>query len=263
MQHPDKIPKSECPEIWIRLPKHKWSKSWLSVEGQVVLVTRNLYGHFLAWLLWNMHFEKVLLKYGWGKGPNCECSFVNREKGPFLSMNVDDIKLAGKTQNIAPMWKVLMKQIDLGQRTSFPDDVYLGCTQRKCQKKQGYCWTMTETCSKPRFLLISRKNNQFPRKRMQKILHGPRLVTWKVMQRSAWKDIANCPTKQLDSPTKLQLHALMIINSTKKKCNLLENCLNFAHRLLWHNDISSSCSSSWSKRYGEFTITKTQLLKFV
>ena len=23
-----KIPKSECPDVWIRLPKHKWPKSW-------------------------------------------------------------------------------------------------------------------------------------------------------------------------------------------------------------------------------------------
>ena len=28
-----KIPKSECPDIWIRLPRHKWPKSWSSMEG--------------------------------------------------------------------------------------------------------------------------------------------------------------------------------------------------------------------------------------
>ena len=42
-------------------------------------------------------------------------------------------KLAGKKQNIAPMWKVLMKEVDLGEPTSFLDHVYLGCTQRECQ----------------------------------------------------------------------------------------------------------------------------------
>ena len=30
-----KIPKSECPDIWIRLPRHKWPKSWSSMEGPV------------------------------------------------------------------------------------------------------------------------------------------------------------------------------------------------------------------------------------
>ena len=55
------------------------------------------------------------------------------EKGQFLSVYVDDIKLAGKKQNIDPMWKVLMKQVDLGEPTSFLDHVYLGCTQRECE----------------------------------------------------------------------------------------------------------------------------------
>ena len=30
-----KIPKSECPDIWIRLPKHKWPKSLCSMEDPV------------------------------------------------------------------------------------------------------------------------------------------------------------------------------------------------------------------------------------
>ena len=60
-----KIPKSECPDIWIRLPRHKWPKSWSSVEDPVVLLERNLYGHPLVGLLWERQFEKVLLKYGW------------------------------------------------------------------------------------------------------------------------------------------------------------------------------------------------------
>ena len=42
----------------------------------------------------------------------------------------DDIKLAGKKQNLDPMWKVLNKEADLGEPTSFLDHVYLGCTQR-------------------------------------------------------------------------------------------------------------------------------------
>ena len=46
---------------------------------------------------------------------------------------VDDIKLAGKKQNINPMWKILLREVDLGEPTSFFDHVYLGCTQRKCQ----------------------------------------------------------------------------------------------------------------------------------
>ena len=58
---------------------------------------------------------------------------VHRGKGLFLSVHVDDIKLAGKKQNLDPMWKVLNKEVDLGEPTSFLDHVYLGCTQRQCE----------------------------------------------------------------------------------------------------------------------------------
>ena len=60
-----KIPKSECPDIWIRLPRHKWPKSWSSIEDPVVPLERNLYGHPLAGLRWERQFEKILLKHGW------------------------------------------------------------------------------------------------------------------------------------------------------------------------------------------------------
>ena len=49
---------------------------------------------------------------------------------------VDDIKLAGKKQNLDPMWKVLNKEVDLRQPTSFLNHVYLGCTQRQCEVSQ-------------------------------------------------------------------------------------------------------------------------------
>ena len=59
--------------------------------------------------------------------------FVHREKGLFLSVYVDDIKLAGKRQNINPMWKVPDKEVDFGEPTSSIDHVYLVCTQRQCE----------------------------------------------------------------------------------------------------------------------------------
>ena len=87
----------------------------------------------LAGLLWERQFEKILLKYGWEKVSNWECFFVHREKGLFSSVYVDDIKLAGKKQNIDPMWKVRNKEVDLGEPISFLDHVYLVCTQRQCE----------------------------------------------------------------------------------------------------------------------------------
>ena len=74
------IPISECPHIWIRLPKHKWPKSWSSTEDPVVPLERNLYGHPLAGLLCERQFDKVLLQYGWEKVPNWRSFFDNRKR---------------------------------------------------------------------------------------------------------------------------------------------------------------------------------------
>ena len=62
-----KIRKSECPDIWIRLPRHKWPKSLSSMEDPVVLLERNLYGHPLAGLFWERQFEKILFKHMAGR----------------------------------------------------------------------------------------------------------------------------------------------------------------------------------------------------
>ena len=53
-----KIPKSECPDIWICLSRHKWPESWSSIEDPVVPLERNLCCHPLAGLLWERQFEK-------------------------------------------------------------------------------------------------------------------------------------------------------------------------------------------------------------
>ena len=106
------------------------------MEDPVVPLERNLYGHPLAGLLRERQFENILLKYGWEKVSNWECLSVHSEKGLFLSVYVDDIKLAGKKRNTDPMWKVLNKEVDLGEPTSFLDHVYLGCTQRQFEKSK-------------------------------------------------------------------------------------------------------------------------------
>ena len=57
------------------------------------------------------------------KVPNWECLFVHRKQGLFLSKNVDDIKMVGKKQNMAPMWKKLMMNVDLDEPTTSLDRV--------------------------------------------------------------------------------------------------------------------------------------------
>ena len=57
------------------------------------------------------------------------CSYTVKKDYSF-SVYVDDIKLAGKKQNIDPMWKVQNKEVDLGEPTSFLDHEDLGCTKK-------------------------------------------------------------------------------------------------------------------------------------
>ena len=67
---------------------------------------------------------------------NRECLFANREKRLSLSVYVDGLQLDGQKQNLDPTWKILMKDVDLGEPTSFLDNIHLGCTQRECQRRK-------------------------------------------------------------------------------------------------------------------------------
>ena len=46
--------------------------------------------------------------------------------------------MAGKKQNSAPMWKKLMKDVDIEEPASFLDHVYLGCTQWECKPNEKF-----------------------------------------------------------------------------------------------------------------------------
>ena len=118
-----KIPKSDCPDICVRLPKHKWPKLWSSMEGPVVLLERNFYDLLLAGFLWERQLENVLVKYSGEKVPNWECLVVNRARGPFVSVHVDDIFLT------TYVWDALKESV----------------------KSVMSLWQTTEICSNPGF----------------------------------------------------------------------------------------------------------------
>ena len=96
-------------------------------------------------------------------------------------MYVDDIKLAGKKPNIYPMWKLLSKEVDLGEPTSFLDHVYLGCTQRQCQISK-------DIVDNYRTMFESRISEEgvekLPFLKIFVFLHG--LMIWRVTQRNVW-----------------------------------------------------------------------------
>ena len=120
-----KIPKSECPDVWIRLPRHKWPKSWANIEDPVVLLERHLYGHPLAGPLCERQFEEVLSEPWMGKKyriGNVWLFIENKDYSYRKKWN--DFKMAGQKQNMAPLWKKLMKNVELDEPTTFLDHVY-------------------------------------------------------------------------------------------------------------------------------------------
>ena len=58
-------------------------------------------------------------------------------------MYVDDITLAGKKQNINPTWQILMKDVDLGEPTSFLDHMRIVNTT-----PQMTCFRGARVCTK-------------------------------------------------------------------------------------------------------------------
>ena len=126
--------------------------------------------------------------------------FVKREKGLFLSVYVDDVKLARKKQNINSTWKIFMKDVDLGEPTSFLDHVYLACSQRECQMSKD-------------------------------VVDNHRCMFESRISARATEQYCELAKKQLRNYIKSRRHAWMIINSKKKKMDHLENCQQFAHKL--------------------------------
>ena len=120
---------------------------------------------------------------------------MHRENGLFLSVYVEDIKLVGKRENLDPMWKVLNKEVDLGEPTSFLDHANLGCTQRQCQISKDFVdnyRTMFELRISPE----EQRNNHYLN--IFVFLHG--LVIWEVMQKKCverYCELANRSTQQL------------------------------------------------------------------
>ena len=110
---------SECPAVWIRLPRHQWPK--LGKSSKILMFSsrqESIRTPLLPSLLppsppaWQdcsarSQFANVLLEFGWEKAPAWECLFVHRQQGLFLSVHVGDIKIAGKKRNLYPMWKRL------------------------------------------------------------------------------------------------------------------------------------------------------------
>ena len=205
-----KIPKSECPDIWIRLHRHKWPKSWSGMEDPVVPLERNLYG-----LLWQDCYGKGNLRKSYWNSvgrrfPTGNAYLYTVNKGcsylcVWLTSNWPD-----RNKTLIRSGKYLCKTKIWENRHHSLTMFILGVP-----KQARILWTIIEICLNPKSLQVLKKSYSIQRNLAQTFRHG--LMMWKVMQRNVWSDISNRRTEQLNSETKSQLHALMTLNLEKKK----------------------------------------------
>ena len=103
-----------------------------------------------------------------------------------------------RIKTLNPMWKVLNKEFDLGEPTSFLDHVYLGCTQRQCEISKDIVDNYRRHVRIANFCVGNREC--FHSLKIFVFLHGR--MTWWVMQRNVWNDIVSWETRRLDNSTK-------------------------------------------------------------
>ena len=143
------------------LPRHKWPKSWSSMEDPVVPLERNLYGHPLAGLLCERQFQKILMKHDWEKIPNWECLFVHREKDySYLCMWMTSNWLEGNKTLIRCGKYSIKKSIWENQHLSLITYTWDALNDNAKQAK--ILWTITEPCS----------NREFPRGSREITIHS-------------------------------------------------------------------------------------------
>ena len=214
----------------------KWPKSWEKIEEPVVPLDRNLYGHPLARLLWKRQFEQALSERGWEKIPNWERMFVHRKQGLFLSVYVDDMRIAGKKQNLAPMWKTLMKKRRYWRTYIISWPRVFGMHSAGMRTKWGHHWTVqnvriTYFCMSNREITGMAKNSRTNRSVV--LRHGSTCskIRWAILR------MAHKKVEQLQT-----------ISSSRKNLNQSENCQKFAHKLSWNDctwheldDLTSWC----------------------
>ena len=208
-----------------------WAKSLLSSFGRTIM------GKAIR--------ESFFFKLGWEKF-RMENAYLITEKQRTILVYADYLKLAGKKQNISPTWKCLWKTL-IWEKKHHSLIMCIWVAFKEDAKQARMLWIITEVRLKLGFLLVLWKNYQ-KRKlqgnlRQTLSLRGP--MTWKVMRRNAWKDVASWRIKEFNNYIKSQHHAWMtIIFKTKKNGSVGEMYLLSAHKWLWN-----VLGSYWWTRY--------------
>ena len=226
-----KIPKSECPDIRIRLPRHNWPKSWSNIEDPVVPLERNLYGHPLAGLLSERQFEKVLSEHGWEKVPNWNVySLTEKKDYSYLCMWTISIWL-GKSCTSVRLGKFSWKTL-ICENQHHSSTMFIWIALKETVKSARMLWIITEVCSNQRFL--PRATGKLTETKATGELDAETISSWSYdMEGHAMKCLErNCEFAKKNDPTILQsrnaMHGWPSVQRRKNKSvrelSLLTNC---------------------------------------
>ena len=143
-------------------------------------------------------------------------------------MYVDEVKLAGRKQNIDPMWKALLKEVDFGKANIIPWPRLFGLhstemrhEQRYCGQLQKYVWIQDLCRSKRKATLFRETDADISSWSYDMEGHAKKCV-------ERYCELANRTTQQLYKVS------LMNISSKKKNWNPWEICQTYALKLFWN-----------------------------
>ena len=101
---------------WLRLPRTRWPKDWQRLyKDPLVPMLLALYGHPDSGGIWEKHFEDRIATKGWVPVLKeiWKSLFFNPSLNLLLVVYVDDLKMAGPTENMKKGWNSISSVIDI------------------------------------------------------------------------------------------------------------------------------------------------------
>ena len=221
-----KIPKSECPDVWIRLPRLEcWRSrgtSWTKLVWSSVV-----------WIVLGKTIRRSFSEPGWEKVPNWECMFVHRKNEDYCCqwMWVTE-KMAGKRQKYGShVEDIDGKRLILENRHHFLT-MYTWHAFVVNANQVKRLLNNIRRCLNHVFLLeqltitglgkASRENCSVV------LRHG------RTCSKNLLSDTVNWQTRKWSNFTRFEVSVWMIINSSRRNSNQMEKCQKFAHKISWN-----------------------------
>ena len=120
--------KLKGPLCWVELPTDAWPPEiqYWKFRRPVVRLDKALYGHPDSGTMWEQHCDKRVQEIGFKPiGEEWPSMYFHDELKLLLVIYVDDLKLAGPSENLAKGWEMLRTVLRIEPETDL--GLYLGC----------------------------------------------------------------------------------------------------------------------------------------